>query len=66
MHLKWVDVHDIAIQLAEHYPEINPLTINFVTLRQKVLDLPVFDDDPNRCNEKILEAIQSHWLDELD
>lgn len=64
MTLKWTDVQEIAIQLAELYPSIDPITINFVELRQKVMDLPDFDDDPNRCNERVLEAIQSNWIEE--
>jgi FeS assembly protein IscX len=26
--------------------------------------LPEFSDDPKRCGEKILEAIQMAWIDE--
>lgn len=66
MSLKWVDVQEIAIQLADTYPELNPLTINFVELRQKVMELPDFTDDPNRCGEKVLEAIQSAWIEESE
>lgn len=66
MSLKWVDVQEIAIQLADTYPELNPLTINFVELRQKVMQLPDFNDDPNRCGEKVLEAIQGAWIEETE
>jgi len=66
MSLKWVDVQEIAIQLADSYPELDPLKINFVELRQKVMDLPDFDDDPNRCGEKVLEAIQGAWIEEAE
>ncbi|MFD1261535.1 Fe-S cluster assembly protein IscX [Entomomonas asaccharolytica] len=66
MILKWTDVQEIAIQLTDTYPSVNPLTINFVELRQKVMDLPEFNDDPNRCGEKVLEAIQSAWIEELE
>jgi FeS assembly protein IscX len=27
--------------------------------------LPGFDDEPNRSGEKILEAIQQAWIDEV-
>ena len=66
MSLKWVDVLEIAIQLAEAHPEINPLTINFVKLRGLVMALPEFDDIPDRGGEKVLEAIQGLWIEELD
>ncbi|MBL4783237.1 MAG: Fe-S cluster assembly protein IscX [Porticoccaceae bacterium] len=65
MQLKWVDVQDIAIELSEAWADTDPATINFVDLRAKVMALPGFDDDPDRCGEKILEAIQMAWMDEL-
>jgi FeS assembly protein IscX len=66
MSLKWVDVLDIAIELTEQYPDQDPMTISFPDLYQKVMDLEAFDDDPDRCGEKILEAIQMAWIEELD
>lgn len=62
--MKWVDVQDIAIELCDTFPEKDPIKVNFVELRQWVMSLPDFDDDPNRCGEKILEAIQSAWIEE--
>lgn len=64
--LKWTDVSEIAIELSEEYPDENPVQINFVTLRDRVMDLSNFSDDANRCGEKILEAIQMAWIEELD
>ena len=64
--MRWTDILDIAIALDEKFPTQNPQTLNFVDLRQMVLDLPDFDDAPNRCNERILEAIQSAWLEERE
>lgn len=64
--MKWVDVTDIAIELVEAHPDVDPKYINFVDLRNWVLALENFDDDPNRSGEKILEAIQMAWLEELD
>ena len=64
--MKWTDVGEIAIELAEAYPEIDPAKVNFVDLMRWVAALPGFDDDPRRCGEKILEAIQQAWLDEID
>ena len=66
MSLKWVDVLDIAIELDEAHPDVDPLTINFVDLREWVLALPDFEDDPNHSGEKVLEAIQQAWIDEKD
>ena len=66
MELKWIDVQEIAIELDEAYPEVDPRTVNFVDLRNWVLDLPDFADDPNHSGEKILEAIQMHWIEERE
>jgi len=66
MSLKWVEVQEIAIQLAEKYPDTDPYSVNFVKLRQLVMDLPEFDDIPDRGGEKVLEAIQTAWNDEQD
>ena len=64
MKLKWTDVNEIAIELAEKYPDIDPMQVRFTDLHQYVCSLENFEDDPNRCGEKILEAIQMAWLDE--
>jgi len=62
MSLKWTDTLDIAIELEERYPDDEPLTINFVELRDRVLALNDFEDDPEHCVERILEAIQMAWI----
>ncbi|MCX2972325.1 Fe-S assembly protein IscX [Halieaceae bacterium IMCC8485] len=64
--MRWTDISDIAIELFETHPDVDPLALNFVDLRQWVLALPDFDDDPNHSGEKILEAIQAAWIEELD
>ena len=66
MSLKWTDVLDIAIELDEQHPEVDPLAVNFVDLRDWVMQLPEFDDKPEHCGERILEAIQQSWIDERE
>ncbi|HEY4713319.1 MAG TPA: Fe-S cluster assembly protein IscX [Aquirhabdus sp.] len=66
MPLRWTDSLDIALALIEAHPEVDPKTIRFTDLHRWVRELPDFQDDPNRSNEKILEAIQMQWLDEVD
>ena len=66
MGLKWTDSLDIAIELYEKFPEQDPLRINFVDLRNKVIELEDFDDDPERSGERILEAIQAAWIEEAE
>ena len=64
--MKWIDVMDIAIGLVDNYPTVDPITVNFVQLREYVMQLPGFDDHPDRCGERILEAIQQAWIEEKD
>ncbi len=64
--MRWTDVYDIAIELVQVYPEQDPMQANFVDLRQWVLSLPDFNDYPERCGGRILEAIQQAWIEELD
>jgi len=64
--MRWTDINDIAIELVDAHSDVDPLSINFVDLRNWVLALPDFDDDPNHSGEKILEAIQAAWIEELD
>jgi FeS assembly protein IscX len=63
--MKWTDTLLIAEELAETHPEIDPTKVNFVDLMKWVIALPEFDDDPKHCGEKILEAIQGAWIDEV-
>jgi FeS assembly protein IscX len=64
--MKWTDTLEIAIALADQHPEIDPKTIRFTDLHRWVTELPDFDDEPNRSNEKILESIQMNWIDEAE
>jgi FeS assembly protein IscX len=64
--MKWNDVREIAIALAESLPDIDPLQVRFTDLHRWVRELPGFQDDPQKSSEKILEAIQMAWLDEVD
>ena len=60
----WMDVLEIAIQLFEKFPEVDPQWISFPDLHNKVNELDNFTGDPKKSNEKILEAIQMHWIEE--
>lgn len=64
--MKWTDSREIAIALAERFPETDPKAIRFTDLHRWVLELPGFDDDPKHSGEKILEAIQMAWIDEAE
>lgn len=64
--MKWTDTQDIAIALTEAHPEVDPRYIRFTDLHAWVCALEAFADNPDRSNEKILEAIQMAWIDEAD
>ena len=64
MSLKWTDSLDIAIDLSEKYPDIDPKYIRFTDLHKWIIQLENFDDNPDNSNEKILEAIQMTWIEE--
>jgi FeS assembly protein IscX len=64
--LTWIDSLDIALDLIEQHPDVDPLTLHFTELRQWVLNLERFNDDPQHCGERVLEAIQLAWISEMD
>ena len=66
MGLRWTDSLDIALDLIELNPEVDPLKLHFTELMQWVIALENFDDDPAHCGERVLEAIQLAWISEMD
>ena len=62
--LDWLDVLEIAIELNDIFPEVDPQWISFPDLHKKICNLDNFEGDPDKSNEKILEAIQMHWIEE--
>ena len=66
MSLKWTDTLELAIALDDNYPDTDPQHVNFVDLRDWIMALDDFDDDPERCGERILEAVQMAWIEERE
>ncbi|MDE0764090.1 MAG: Fe-S cluster assembly protein IscX [Porticoccaceae bacterium] len=64
--MDWTDINDIAIELCDAHPDVDPQYVNFVDLRKWVMALDGFAGDAERCGEKVLEAVQMAWLDECD
>lgn len=64
--MKWTDSQEIALALIQTYPHLDPQSIRFMDLRNWVMALPGFEDDANRCGERILEAIQLAWINEAE
>ena len=63
--MRWTDTLQIAEALYDAPPDVNPLKLRFTELHAMVIALEDFDDDPEKSNEAILEAILQAWLDEL-
>ena len=64
--MKWTDSLRIAESLYDTHPEIDPKTVRFTDLMEWVMALDGFNDLPEHCGEKILEAIQLAWIDEAE
>ena len=66
MALKWTDSLRIAEELSDTYPDVDPKLIRYTDLHSWICELESFEDDPNKSNEKILEAIQMHWIEDRE
>lgn len=65
MRLTWTDSLEIALALIDAHPDVDPKTVRFTDLREWVMALPEFEDDPAHCGERVLEAIQLAWMEEI-
>ncbi|MEA2649079.1 MAG: hypothetical protein QOG61_1514 [Candidatus Binataceae bacterium] len=61
MKFTWDQAEEIAEVLADNHPGLNPLQVRFTDLRQWVIDLDEFGDEPESSTEGKLEAIQMAW-----
>ncbi len=66
MHWTWRDIDDIALDLVERHPYVDPLTIKLPELKKMILELPTFSDDANAVTDRTLESIQAAWYDEYE
>ncbi len=64
--MKWQDTQEIAIALEEKHPDKDNINLRYTDFHKWIIELDEFDDDPNKSNEKILEAIQTAWIEERD
>ena len=64
--LHWDDAEEIGYQLAESFPNLNPLEVRFTDLHKMITELPTFADDPSKSSEGKLEAIQMAWNEERE
>lgn len=64
--MQWTDTLDIAIELEETHPDVDPQYVRFTDLHDWVCALEGFEGEPEHSSEKILEAIQMAWIDEHD
>jgi FeS assembly protein IscX len=66
MKWTWRDVDDIALDLVEQYPTVDPMSVKILELKKMVTGLPTFGDDPDAATDRLLEAIQAAWYDEYE
>ncbi|ARR48603.1 hypothetical protein PDPE_1-02036 [Photobacterium damselae subsp. piscicida] len=66
MSLKWTDSRDLAIELCDLHPDVDPMTVRFTQLREWIMELDGFEDEPSHCSERVLEAVQMCWIEEAD
>jgi len=64
--MRWTDIYQIAQSLEDNHPDVDIINLRFTDLHKWVIELEDFKDDPKKSNEKILEAIQSAWLEERE
>ncbi|MFC0322533.1 Fe-S cluster assembly protein IscX [Gallibacterium melopsittaci] len=64
--MKWQDAQQIAEALYDRFPELDPKTVRFTDMHRWICEIEEFDDDPEKSNERILEAILLCWLDEFE
>lgn len=62
--MHWSDTLDIAIALCEAHPEVDPQYVRFTDMHRWICALPEFTAPPEASNERILEAIQTAWIEE--
>lgn len=62
--MKWSDYSDIAIALCDAHPDVDPQYVRYTDMHAWICALPEFDDEPQKSNERILEAIQLAWIEE--
>lgn len=64
MKLTWTDTEEIALQLLERFPDVDPLKVRFTDLFNWVTELEGFSGETSGNKERALEAIQMAWLEE--
>ena len=64
--MKWIDTYEIVDLLVDKHPEVDPKKILFTDLRSLISNLEEFDDELDKCNERVLEAVQALWIEEKD
>ena len=65
MPLFWDDDYALAVALKRQHPTIDPLELDWATLRQWIIELPDFVDDPAVTALYLLENIQREWYEEV-
>jgi FeS assembly protein IscX len=63
--LYWDSSYEIVLALMQAHPEVDVETVGLEQLKQWVLALPAFVDDPLLVNQGILNDILREWYEEV-
>lgn len=62
--LFWENSYEIVLMLMELYPDVEIDTVGIEQLRQWIIALPNFADDPDIVTDAILNDILREWYEE--
>ena len=62
--LFWENSYEIVLALMELYPDVEIDTVGIEQLRQWIIALPNFADDPDIVTDAILNDILREWYEE--
>lgn len=60
--LKWSQIKQVAQALVYYYPDVERLDCTREDVRQLVVALPEFQDDPSPPSDKTLDSILWQWM----
>jgi FeS assembly protein IscX len=64
--LDWGDTENIAILLANRYPDLDPLVASLAQIQDWITGLEEFGGNPKGANEAQLEDIRMAWHGEYE
>lgn len=62
--LHWDASYEIVLALMERHPDVDVSSVGIQQLKQMIVDLPEFEDDPMLANDRMLNDILREWYEE--